>query len=620
VRINKGNAVYTSNFVPSKTELTAITGTTFLTCQDPYFVDRSATNAAITVVNGAQMSWAQALRCLAAGHDMSGNKNTFSGNVNTLTPQWYHTGSALGSILSDSPTDIASNTTVDNVGGQVVGSYAKLNPNDAHSTVGISGTSYSGSSVNGARTARATLAMTTGKWYWEVMIANGSGANHSPGVATGTAALTTYVGGDANGWSYFGADGTKYTGGTATAYGNSYKYGDTIGIAYDADTQKIFFSKNGTWQGSGNPVTGVNPAYVLNVPTGTPIYPAISTSSVTDISGAVNFGQARFMFNAPDGYRTLNTKNLRDLGAYTLPDNYGNYVNSPDLVWIKNRDNTYNHILQDTVRGPNVYADVTTSVQSSAYTAVQSFNQGGYTVGAISGANYLGNGIVGWSWNRSPQAGFDIVAYSGSGANRTISHSLGQAPKMVMVKNLNTVGENWNVWHASLASTTYRMLLNTSGAVDTTSPTIWSSAGINPTSANFTVGTATGTNAVGSSYIAYVWAEVAGFSKFGSYVGNGSADGPYINCGFRPRWIMVKSSTSVQDWKLIDTARNPVNPATSLIGANLSAAEDTNSVYDFDIVSNGFKVRNTYGYANTSGATYIYAAFAEAPFKYANAR
>jgi hypothetical protein len=205
------------------------------------------------------------------------------------------------------------------------------------------------------------------------------------------------------------------------------------------------------------------------------------------------------------------------------------------------------------------------------------------------------------------------VTYKGTGANATVGHGLGVAPRMVIVKSRSGFPTNWPVYHSTLAASTTLNLNSTNASAS--SPTVWNSTA--PTSNVFSIGTANDVNFSTATYVAYCFAAVPGYSAFGSYTGNGSTDGPFVYTGFRPRWLMVKASSTTGDWVLVDTSRSPYNVASDILYANLSNAE---SIFGtFDILSNGFKLRQSAG-MNTSSQTYIYAAFAENPFKNALAR
>jgi hypothetical protein len=313
---------------------------------------------------------------------------------------------------------------------------------------------------------------------------------------------------------------------------------------------------------------------------------------------------------------------------------------TPDLIWFKERTTTgIDHALYDIVR--NSYTGAlrsnTTGAESggSPFTAV---TQTGYTlIGGSSQTNdAFGRTYVTWNWkaggaavtntagsitsqvSANTDAGFSIVTYTGTGANATVGHGLGVAPKMVIVKRRNSTGD-WPVWILPVAVTgSDRVLfLNTTGA-QTAAGTNFNSS--SPTSTVINVGTNAATNGSGGTYVAYVFAEIPGYSKFGSYTGNGSADGPFVYCGFRPRWIMFKRTDTTVDWQILDTARNTSNLTNLGLYPNLSLAEQTETNNVLDITANGFKVRGTGVASNVSGGTYIFAAFADLPFQLANAR
>jgi hypothetical protein len=222
--------------------------------------------------------------------------------------------------------------------------------------------------------------------------------------------------------------------------------------------------------------------------------------------------------------------------------------------------------------------------------------------------------VVAWQWKEGPTQGFDIVTYTGTGANRTIAHNLGVAPSMIITKTRSTSLGNWGVYHRSLGATQAINLNLTVAAF--TSALWWNNTA--PTSSVFTLGTSNDVNGA-STYVAYLFSVVAGFSRFGSYTGNGSTDGPMIFTGFRPAFVMIKRSDSTGNWVIQDSSRSPYNAAAETLSANASAAEGSTG-NEIDILSNGFKIRNSGGDRNTNGGTYIFAAFASSPFKNSLAR
>lgn len=292
----------------------------------------------------------------------------------------------------------------------------------------------------------------------------------------------------------------------------------------------------------------------------------------------------------------------------------------PDLVWIKSRSAATDNKLVDSVRGATLaLSSNTTGAEATDSTGITAFTSTGFTLGANSTYNTNGATYVAWCWKKGATPGFDIVTYTGNGtAGRTVAHSLGVAPSFAIFKKRASGTNNWLVWSA--ARPLAMGYLNLTNAFDASGAT-WAFNGVQPTSSVVTLGSDDTNNGNGSTYVAYLFAEIPGFSKFGSYTGNGSTDGPFVYCGFRPRYIMIKKTdaASPNGWEIWDTARDTYNQAYKRLWANLSDAENTTTP-EADILSNGFKVRTVSNDVNTSGGTYIYAAFAENPFKYSLAR
>jgi hypothetical protein len=212
-----------------------------------------------------------------------------------------------------------------------------------------------------------------------------------------------------------------------------------------------------------------------------------------------------------------------------------------------------------------------------------------------------------------------VVTYTGVGGTSTVGHGLGVAPSMIFIKERSPNADNWNIYHQSLGNQ-YWLQLNTTSAQQGPSSDMWNNT--SPTSTVMTVrnpGAGGYSNRAGSAYVAYCFAEVAGYSKFGSYTGNGSTDGPFVFTGMRPSYIMVKRTDTTDQWTVYDSARNSSNLTNSILYPNLSNAEDVGSA-GIDMLSNGIKVRATYSNLNASGGTYIFMAFASAPLKFSLAR
>jgi len=306
----------------------------------------------------------------------------------------------------------------------------------------------------------------------------------------------------------------------------------------------------------------------------------------------------------------------------------------PDFVWMKSRSNATDNELVDSVRGATKsLVSNSTAAEATDANGLTAFGSTGFTLGTDANYNGSGRTFVGWQWkangaavtntagsitsqvSANTAAGFSVVTYTGTGANATVGHGLGVAPSMVIIKGRN-VARTWAVYHKNFTSAAYYIGLETTNTelVDTT---MFNST--SPTSSVFSVGTYNSASA--NTYVAYCWAAVPGYSAFGSYTGNGSTDGPFVYLGFRPRYIMTKAIQQSSQWFIWDTAREPENPNNSTLFAESSQAETANnSALDVDFLSNGFKIRNTGSGENNSGYPYIYAAFAETPFKYANAR
>ena len=345
-------------------------------------------------------------------------------------------------------------------------------------------------------------------------------------------------------------------------------------------------------------------------------------------------------FAVPDGRVAMAATLYTGNGSTQAVSNAVNSVSfQPDLVWIKNRTSGYNHVLQDSIRGATAAAKLSSNLTEAEgganlapYGNVSAFNSNGFSLAAGSidsrQTNTGSESFIGWQWkaggtavsntagtitssvSANTTAGFSVVTYTGTGATGTVGHGLGVVPAFVIIKTRNNV-DNWYAYHSAIGNT---------GALNPnlTSATITNSGYWNnttPTASVFTIGTIPSQSTW--TYVAYCWAPVAGYSAFGSYTGNGSADGPFIYTGFRPRFVMIKRTDAIQSWAIWDTSRDSVNVASLQLYPNLTSIEY--SYLTLDMLSNGFKSRSATEY-NTSAGTYIYAAYAENPLKYANAR
>ena len=286
----------------------------------------------------------------------------------------------------------------------------------------------------------------------------------------------------------------------------------------------------------------------------------------------------------------------------------------PNFLWVKERSATSGHIIVDSIRGATKF------IQSHNNTAedtnadiIQAFESDGFQIGTHQAINENSETYVAWNWKEDTTAGFDIVTYTGASGDQTFAHSLGVAPEWYLVKERGNVN-SWVVNHIGLANQTNAyLLLNTDDAAGTDS---WFNSTAPSSSVVHANDGDSPTNRNGGTYVMYLWRSVKGFSKFGSYTGNGNADGTFVYTGFRPAWILIKrSSSGTMDWILHDNKRAGFNVNDDYLAANTSAVEVTgNTFQNLDLLSNGFKIRGAGTGTNTSGATYVYMAFAESPF------
>ena len=306
--------------------------------------------------------------------------------------------------------------------------------------------------------------------------------------------------------------------------------------------------------------------------------------------------------------------------AFTLD---GNSDLQPDWVWIKNRGYANKHVVFDSVRG--VEKSLTTNStavevnQNADGGYLSAFNSDGFTLTEGSGSDNDTNDnrytYVAWNWKKTADAGFDIVLYTGNATNRTIAHSCGSVPTMIITTD--RAGNNWFVYHVGMGNT--KMIkLNQTNAEEAKAE-IWNQT--TPTASVFTLGTDNDANEDGNSFVAYLFSDVQGYSKMGSYTGNNNTDGPFVYTGFKPAWIMIKRTGTANTatnmngshWVILDNKRDPVNGGTAAaLTANRTTAEDTSNLTDVEFLSNGFKFRGGADAVNAED-TYIYMAFAENP-------
>ena len=556
-----------------------------------------------------------------------------SGNSNNFTPNNFSVSAGAGNdSLEDTPTN----------------NFCTLSPllTDTRSDSSFTQGNLTVTTGSGASTVGTTFAQTTGKWYAEFVCTAKSSVNMMIGVNSVEGFDGERQGNESQnggvGYGYINNGNNALPDGSNNSYGATWAINDVMSIALDLDNNTVNFYKNNAAQGTISIADGYN--YVMTCGHG--------QGGVT-ATFDVNFGQRAFSYTPPTGFQALNSANLPD-PTIKLPNKYfdtllytGTNTSSlnnvtglefqPDWVWGKSRNDTIGHIFFDAVRGDDRQLEADNNnaevVRSSA---AYRFLSNGFAVSTVGNLNNPVN-YVAWNWNAggstvtntngnissqvraSTTAGISIVSYSGNGSNgQTVGHGLGVAPDAIILK-ARGASQNWRVWHRSLAADgSKRLLLDATNASE--------NAGFlndtAPTSTVFTLGNSDDAwNASGGTYIVYLFSEVAGYSKFGSYTGNGSSDGTFVFTGFRPAWVMIKKTSGTDSWLIMDNKRDIDNVVSNTLAANSSGTEnaDTGGI-PTDFLSNGFKCRGSGGDFNGSGQTYVYFAFAESPFKNSRAR
>ena len=507
------------------------------------------------------------------------------------------------------------------------------------------------------------------KAYWEFTVtAFGSGTDGDDmqiGVNSSIDGLTGNMGGKETAYAYISRLGQKQVLASASSYGAAWVIGDIIGIAVDRVNDTIQFYKNNSAQGT------------ISISATIQLFPWIGSGGGSSAStGFINFGQdssfagtktaqgnqdgnsiGDFYYTPPTGFLALCTSNLPAV-AVTPSEHFNTVLYSgasgdlsitgvnfqPDFTWIKQRNGDGDHVLTDAVRG--VTKDLhsnTTASESTEAEGLQSFDTDGFTLGDDHGNyNRATRTYVAWNWkagnatlgtgdftqgsiastcSRNVDAGFSIVSYTGTGSAGTIGHGLSKAPEIMIVKNRSkSAGEGWMVYHHknTAAPETDYLQINTAAATADLAD-VWNDTA--PTATLFSVAGDDSTN--GSyTYIAYCFHSVDGYSKVGTYTGNGeSSDGTFVYTGFRPAYVMIKSSSFADIWGIYDNERSTYNVVDDFLMAHGNHAEQTNDTnVKLDFLSNGFKARGNNDAVNKSTGTLVYIAFAETPFKYSNAR
>jgi hypothetical protein len=546
------------------------------------------------------------------GHDHSGNGNNWTANNFDTT----NSTASTYDVMSDTPTT----------------NWCTLNPvfNTAAGSITSNGNlnaSFSSDSVTG------TIGPASGKWYFEVTVDSIS-TNAYIGIADQTLSVDTSSFSYSQVYVYL-ASAVKGGNGSTSSYGATYGAGDVIGVAYDLDAGSITFYKNGTSQGV---------AFNSGFGSG---YNYRPFSFAQGGGQTFNFGQRAFAYTPPTGFKALNTSNL---SAPTVKDG-SDYFNTvlytgtgvdnhaitgvgfqPSWAWIKTRSVSDNHSLHDEVRGANrqLFTN-STDPEFTATTLLKSFDSDGFTLGTDSSVNGSGRTLVAWNWlasntsgssntdgsitstvSANPAAGFSIVTYTGNNTSgATVGHGLGVAPSMIICKRRENDAagtSGWQMYHTAIGATKVLYLDKTDVVSTDSAP--WNNT--EPTSTVFTLGNSPPGNPNGDDVVAYCFAEVEGYSKFGVYKGTNNIDNTFIYLGFKPAFFLLKNIDQATHWNMHDSARHPYNDNSSpLLRPGTPNPEDN---FPLDFLSNGIKLRTAGTEAGHDNRNYIFAAFAEHPF------
>tara|TARA_R100000008_G_scaffold86592_1_gene80344 strand:- start:380 stop:3412 length:3033 start_codon:yes stop_codon:yes gene_type:complete len=616
-RLVVGSAVYTSNFTPSTSPLTAVTNTEILCCQDSTATTDNSGNSRTLTVTAA---------------------NTYTQKMAPFTYDWYqdHSGQdndwtpdnlTVNDIVTDTPTNNHCTVNYNESSGNLTLKHGnlKLHSSDSNRVC-----------------IRGSQGVNSGKWYFEYTVGSSSGG--SVGVNSAVSALTSngMVGNSSFGWAV-NSDGAKENGNSETAgyMSSGYTTNDVIGVALNMDDAEITFYKNGTSSGVA----------FTNLAGRGPLFPAVCTASASGSFDTLNFGQMDFEHTPPSGYKAWNTSNLPNPTIKKPTEHFNSvtYTGSdddsvsqsvtgvgfePDLVIIKRRDATASPAWWDQVRGEHkgLNSDATDEEKTDTY-GLETFDSDGFTVresDTAQGKTNTGT-LVAWNWkangsgssntdgsetttvSANTDAGFSIVTGTGTGSSTSYGHGLGVEPKVVITKRRDSTS-NWSFYTSGIDGYPYNTwqyaYLDTTDDFDPASE-------IASNTTTFSVNITDD-----ATFVAYVFAEVEGFSKFSIYEGNGSTTGPFINCGFTPAWLMTKRAggSGGEEWSVWDNKRDPDNPILLEMQMSSTIADYSHEFFNWH--SNGFQLKTSSdgGSFNGSGQIIFYMAFAESPFKYSNAR
>ena len=549
----------------------------------------------------------------------------------------FQFANSAGQTIGDDTSGQGNDFTVTNLAAADITTDSPTQNFPTHSpgfsgNIGLSqgGLKVTATASNDWETAYIGRSVKSGKWYFEYT-ATTTPTYHLIGLTTLSGyvnAKNTYVGDNAGSYGYqFAPGGNHYIyydgSNTNLGSGSSLSNGNIVGVAYDADTGAFWVAVNNTWILSGNPSTGANPLLVAKNGAKQDIYFGISTynGGVFDF----NFGQKSLSYTPPTGFNTLSQDN------YPTTDK-----GIPGFVWIKNRDASDAHAFYDSSRGPQKEWENSESNEATVTDGLQKFLKGGFAIEDNDALNTSAESYVAWNWvgnngtevantdgsgatvattvQANDTAGFSICRFQGTGSTLRFAHGLSATPEWFIVKRLDAgAGAATSVYHTYNGINKY-LHLNEPDAMVSSGAATTQFTGVSST--YIQLGSNSNSNNSGSNVVAYVWRSVPGFSKIGSYTGNGNADGTFVFTDFSPSFVIIKcNSNASTDWVMYDNKRNPFNDtstSSTTLYPNLTSADASAGGLHF--LSNGFKFKSTNGYNNGSSRDYIFAAFAKHPF------
>jgi hypothetical protein len=558
-------------------------------------------------VNSFHLDFADNSSVAALGYDVSGND--FHWNVNNIT---------TAEQVSDSPTNnscTASNVDIPDLGDIPTFTYGNRN--------------IKSNGASNYHAANGTFNISSGKWYYEAKVtyieyqsASKFGVIHVSDTqldaSTGEQWFFSHDNANTDVYkTYQGSDTT------ITGFGHLV-LNDIMQVAFDMDSGKIWFGVNNVWI-EGNPSAGTGESFSSLYGT---VVPRLLQVGLNECR--CNFSEDTFVYTPPTGFNALMAKYLpaptiKDPRDYFDPIGYtgdGNTArviptqNKVDHLIVKCRTVSYSWRVVDSVRGvPAMMKWDVNSMESSPPDEISALGAvSGFTIEDALEVNSSGQTFIALPFTKSPIAGMDITLYTGSGINRTLAHSLGVEPELMIVKKRTDDVETWAVYHKYNGTPNECLFLDTN-AQSAYNASYWNAT--DPTSTNFHLGIAQATNGSGDTYVNYLFASVPGFSRVFAYIGNSSTNGPFIHCGFKPAFIMIKRTNSAGDWTLHTIPPNDVEPAVLHAIPSLGTVEATATRY-IDMLENGFKIRHTNELHNINGSGYVGIAFAQHPFAMLN--